>query len=268
MRWKRFKTYYDVDSLFLEYVKNPAADTLRAGSEAQAREYMIRKCPPQYLDKIMPDYPVGCKRRVFDPGYLDALARKNVELRDDSIAAIVENGILMKNGSHENFDVIVYATGFHTQEYLSPMTIQGQDGKSLTDHWKETRGCQAYMGTTVSGFPNMAILFGPNASPAHNSVIFSLEVQAEYIIKTIMDPILTGRARMVTVKRSAEDVDCNAVQQKLADSVWHAGCTNWQLDENGRNCTSFPGYVRSYWWKLYSPRFQDYILKVFSTRAT
>ncbi|OQU95626.1 hypothetical protein CLAIMM_01808 [Cladophialophora immunda] len=262
MRWNRFRTYLAVDALFLEYVKNPRSEFLRASSEKEAREYMIKKTPKRYLDVIMPDYPVGCKRRVLDPGYLDSLHRDNVALWSENISAIDETGILTEDGTHQPFDVIVYATGFYTQQYLSPMTVIGQDNKTLTEHWKETKGCQAYMGTTVSGFPNFAILFGPNASPAHNSVIYTLEVQAEYVCKTFMEPILTGQAQTVVVKRSAEDYDCNGIQQKLKDSVWHAGCTNWTLDENGRNCTSFPGYVRSFWWKLYSPRFQDYILKV------
>ncbi len=142
------------------------------------------------------------------------------------------------------------------------MTVKGQEGKTVSEHWMDTDGCQAYLGTTVSGFPNFAMMFGLNASPAHNSVIYVLEVQAAYIAQAIFEPILTGRARTITVKRSAEDYDCNTVQQKLANSVWHSRCTNWTLNENGRNCTNFPGYVRAFWWKLYSPKFRDYILTV------
>lgn len=261
MRWNRFSIYFNVDALWLEYVKNPRSESLRARSEKEAREYMLSKCPKKYVKDMMPDYPVGCKRRVMDPGYLDALHRTNVELNTGKIASIDETGIFMMDGTHHDFDVLVYATGFQTQQFLAPMNVVGQDGKTLTEHWKETHGCQAYMGTTVSGFPNFAIMFGPNASPAHNSVIYVLEVQAEYIAQTFVEPILTGRAKSIVVKRTAEDFDCNGVQQKLADSVWHAGCTNWTLDENGRNCTNFPGYVRSFWWKLYSPKFSDYILK-------
>lgn len=267
MRWERFSTYWAVDKLYLEYIKNPDAEPLRSVSEKQARDYMTSKCPPQYLEKIMPDYPVGCKRRVMDPGYLDALHRDNIDLCDEKIARIDETGIQLQNGTHEDFDIIVYATGFYTQEFLSPMTILGRGGKSLTEHWKETHGCQAYMGTTVSGFPNMAIMFGPNASPAHNSVIFTLEVQAAYITNAIVKPIWKDQATAISVRRSAEDYDCSVIQQKLGDSVWHAGCVNWQLDKNGRNCTSFPGYVRSFWWKLYSPRFQDYDIVVSPTRV-
>lgn len=267
MRWTRFSIYHAVDELYLEYIKNPKSEALRAISETQAREYMIRKTPPKYRDKILPDYPVGCKRRVMDPGYLDSLARDNVDLCTDGIARIDETGIWLDDNTHIESDVIVYATGFKTQEYCAPMVITGQEGKTLNEHWKETNGAQAYMGTSVSGFPNFGLLYGPNGSPAHNSVIFTLEVQAEYLAQTLMEPLMSGRAQSVTVKRSAEDYDCNLIQSALNDSVWHSGCTNWTLNENGRNCTSYPGYVRAYWWKLYWPKFEDYILKVYILRA-
>ena len=210
----------------------------------------------------MPDYPVGCERRVLDPGYLDALHRDNVELCSDMISRIDESGVQLADERHVDADAIVCATGFHTQDYLAHMTIIGQDGKSLNEHWQDTDGCQAYLGTTVSSFPNFAMMFGPNASPAHNSVIYVLEVQASCISQTFFEPILTGRAKTIAVKRSAEDYDCNIVQQKLTDRVWHAGCTNWTLNEHGRNCTNFPGYVRLFWWKSLWPRWGDYILKV------
>lgn len=262
MRWIRFRTYYDVEQLYLEYVKNPKAEPLRAISEKEARAYMIEKTPKQYLKDIMPDFAVGCKRRVMDPGYLDSLHRPNVDLCAEEINSIDETGVQLRSGKHVDADILIFATGFKTQEYLSPINITGQDGKTLTEHWQDTDGCQAYVGTVVSGFPNFAMLFGPNASPAHNSVIFVLEVQAAYIAQTIFEPLLTGRARTVAVKRSAEDYDSSLVQQKLTDGVWHEGCTNWTLNESGRNCTTFPGFVRSFWWKLYWPRFQDYILTV------
>lgn len=262
MRWNRFWTYFNVDALFLEYVNLPESAALRNVSQKEAYDYMVKTAPKKYLEQLIPDYPVGCKRRVLDPGYLKALHCDNVHLESRKIDHMDEQGIILADGSRSNYDAIVYATGFQTQAFLAPMEIIGQGGQSLNDHWRETGGCQAYHGTTVSGFPNLAILFGPNASPAHNSVIYSVEVQVEYVVKTFFEPLLSKRANAIVVKRSAEDYDCNLVQLGLKDSVWHSGCTNWTLNEFGRNCSNFPGYVRSFWWKLYSPKWADYILQV------
>jgi cation diffusion facilitator CzcD-associated flavoprotein CzcO len=262
MRWNRFWTYFNVDALFVEYVNLPQSDALRNTSQKEAYDYMVKTAPKKYLEQLIPDYPVGCKRRVLDPGYLASLHRDNVILESRKIDHINEEGIVLEDGSSSTYDAIVYATGFKTQSFLAPMEIVGQGGQSLNDHWQETGGCQAYHGTTVSGFPNLAILFGPNASPAHNSVIYSVEVQVEYVIKTFFEPLLSKRANAIAVKRSAEDYDCNLIQLGLKNSVWHSGCTNWTLNEFGRNCSNFPGYVRSFWWKLYSPKWKDYTLKV------
>ncbi|KAI0894316.1 FAD/NAD(P)-binding domain-containing protein [Annulohypoxylon nitens] len=262
LRWRRFKIYWDTDAQYLEYVDRPGSDKLRAQSEKEAREYMLANTPKKYRDMIIPDYPVGCKRRVFDPGYLDALHRNNVELVQTPISHIDEGGIVLQDGSRQDFDAIVFATGYSTQNFLAPMEIYGKGGVSLNEHWKSTMGCQAYNSVAVSGFPNLAILFGPNGAPAHNSAIFNIEVQVEFVIKTYFDTILSGRATEIDVKSSAEDYDCNSVQLGLKDSVWTSGCTNWTINEFGRNTTSYPDYVRNYWWKLYSPKFEDFSLKV------
>jgi hypothetical protein len=52
----------------------------------------------------------------------------------------------------------VLGTGFQVQQFLTPMEVLGRDGKSMNQQWKENRGAQAYMGSFVHNFPNMAIL--------------------------------------------------------------------------------------------------------------
>lgn len=40
----------------------------------------------------------GCKRRIFDPDYLDALHKKNVELRNEGIQEFTETGVIGSSG--------------------------------------------------------------------------------------------------------------------------------------------------------------------------
>lgn len=100
----------------------------------------------------------GCKRRIFDPNYLEALNSPNLELVPEGIQAIDETGIVNENGSKTEFDVIVLATGFQVQQFLTPMEVTGKRGVTLSQQWKENRGAQAYMGSYVHDFPNFAIL--------------------------------------------------------------------------------------------------------------
>jgi cation diffusion facilitator CzcD-associated flavoprotein CzcO len=100
----------------------------------------------------------GCKRRIFDPNYLEALHRKNLDLIPEGIQKIDESGITSDSGQRSEFDVIVLATGFQVQQFLIPMEIVGKNGARLSQQWKESRGAQAYMGSYVHNFPNFAIL--------------------------------------------------------------------------------------------------------------
>ena len=55
---------------------------------------------------------MGCKRIIVDPGFLKGLHRENVELRQDAIDSIVEEGVKLKTGEVVPLDVIIYATGY------------------------------------------------------------------------------------------------------------------------------------------------------------
>lgn len=100
----------------------------------------------------------GCKRRIFDPDYLKSLHEPNVEVVAQGIKSFDETGIVSNDGIKTEFDIVVLATGFQVQQFLTPMEVYGKGGVSLSQQWKEKRGAQAYMGTYVNNFPNFAIL--------------------------------------------------------------------------------------------------------------
>ena len=100
----------------------------------------------------------GCKRRIFDPGYLDSLHQANVKLRTEGIQEFTETGIIGSSGVEDEFDIIVLATGFQVSQFLAPMEIHGRHGISLNKQWNESRGAQAYYGTFVHNFPNLGIM--------------------------------------------------------------------------------------------------------------
>ena len=57
-----------------------------------------------------------------------------------------------KRVGHE-VDCIIWATGFHTNEFMFPMEIAGAGGRSLRDAWKNN--AHAHLGMTVPGFPSL-----------------------------------------------------------------------------------------------------------------
>ncbi|KHN98995.1 Flavin-binding monooxygenase-like family protein [Metarhizium album ARSEF 1941] len=270
----RLRLFLASDNMVTTYGPGETATRLRLRAEAHARDYIVSTAPQKYHHLLVPEFPLGmlrpfvrrdsspsppdrsagCKRRIFDPGYLESLHLPNVELVPHGIEAIDQTGIVSTDGVKIEFDVIVLATGFDIQRFLAPMEVYGRGGRSLSQQWQESRGAQAYMGTYVNGFPNFAILFGPNTFPAHNSVLFASEVQVAFIAKTLLAPVLDRQLSTVEVKRTAEDQWVSRVHSRLRGGVFEAGCSNWYINSHGRNSASWPGYAADFWKESLKPQ--------------
>jgi cation diffusion facilitator CzcD-associated flavoprotein CzcO len=77
-------------------------------------------------------------------------------------------------------DVIIYGTSFDAHHNVTRMSITGRHGVTLADAWHD--GSDAYLGTTVAGFPNLFVMTGPNTGLGHNSQIFMIEAQARHVM--------------------------------------------------------------------------------------
>lgn len=116
--------------------------------------------------------------------------------------------------------------------------------------------CKSTINTSqVSAFiPNATPSFGPNTFPAHNSALFACEVQIEYIARELIAPLIDGRSSIIEVKATAEDQWVNEIQGQLQGSVFAAGCSNWYINDFGRNAASWPGYASTFWKETLIPR--------------
>ena len=151
--------------------------------EAQIADRELRR-------KLTPDYPIGLKRVLFADDYYPALQRPNVTLETEAIERIRPQGVRTRDGVDHTLDVLVFATGFETTEWHWSLDITGREGIRLREAWKD--GPQAYLGLTVSGFPNLFILYGPNTNLGHNSITFMLERQSEYITQALVEMARRG----------------------------------------------------------------------------
>ncbi|KAF2025004.1 monooxygenase [Setomelanomma holmii] len=248
-RWKQLQLFLENDDLISTYMPGAKATTKRAKVEDHAKRYIYSRAPKKYHSFLVPEFPLGCKRRIFDPNYLDALNEPNLDLR-----------IRKKN----EFDVIVLATGFQVQQFLTAMEVLGNGGKSLNQQWKEHRGAQAYMGS----FLIFTAIFGPNTFPAHNSALFSCVVQVEFVAQNLLAPIIDRRHDIIEVKATAESQWVNSIHKQLQGSVFQAGCSNWYINEHGRNAASCPGYASTYWKEACIPRPGVFVTKGGSSFST
>ena len=126
---------------------------------------------------------MGCKRVLISNDYLPALGRENVEVVTDAIREVRERSIVSADGTEREVDTIIFGTGFHVTDMPVAERVRGRDGRSLAEVWDGSP--QAHLGTTVAGFPNLFFLVGPNTGLGHNSIVFMIESQCNYVLDAL-----------------------------------------------------------------------------------
>lgn len=106
------------------------------------------------ISKLIPSFPVGCRRITASSSYLNSLTASNVSVITSPIRSLVAPGIELEDGEVMECDAIICATGFNTS-FIPRFPILGQDGMNLQDLWSEKLGGPAaYMSCMVEGMPN------------------------------------------------------------------------------------------------------------------
>ena len=199
---------------------------------------------PVLRARLVPDYPVGCKRLLFSNDWYPALTQPNVEVVTDRIAGVTPEGIRTVDGEVHAADVIVYGTGFRAAEFLEPMRIVGRDGRELHTHeWAD--GAHAFLGLSVPGFPNFFMVYGPNTNLGGSSILSMIECQTGYLGQ-VAALLRSGEASSVEVRREVAERYDHEMQERLSQSVWTSGCASWYQTPSGRVTTNWPGQVREY----------------------
>jgi cation diffusion facilitator CzcD-associated flavoprotein CzcO len=190
--------------------------------------------------KLTPKYEIGCKRILLSNDYYPALTQPNVKVVTEGITEVRENGVVSSDGTFHELDSIVLATGFKVTNHPITSALIGRDGRSLAEHWDG--GAVAYLGTTVAGFPNLFLLTGPYTGIGHNSIVYMLESQFEYVLGAL-DALTTRGAATVDVRPEAVRAFESEMQSALTGTVWNSGCASWYLDAHGRNTSVWPTFT-------------------------
>lgn len=237
-RLARLGVYLGRETLVLGFVKNPR---LMRIVEAVARNHMRRQISDRRLRrKVTPDYTIGCKRILPSNQWYPALTRPDVELVTEGVEEIRERSIVSSDGTERPVDTIIFGTGFHVTDMPAAAHIRGRAGKRLSDVFAGSP--QAHLGTTVTGFPNMFLLLGPNTGLGHTSMVYMIESQLNYVMDALRHMDERG-FRTLEVRRDTQNVFVRGVDAQNEGTVWNSGCASWYLDENGRNATLWPDWT-------------------------
>lgn len=118
MRLYRLWLFLDTDQLLETYLATPRANRSRTIAEKESAAYMRSQAPEKYHAALLPDFPLGCKRRVFDPDYLKCLHSPKIELVSEGVAKIDGSTVITSSGRAEDFDVSGISSYFITFQVL------------------------------------------------------------------------------------------------------------------------------------------------------
>ncbi|QMU69290.1 NAD(P)/FAD-dependent oxidoreductase [Streptacidiphilus sp. P02-A3a] len=219
------------------FVKRPGL--LRAAEAMAKRNIDQHVADPALRAKLTPRYRFGCKRVLLSNTYYPALSRPNVDVVASGLKEVRGSTVVAADGTEHEVDAIVFSTGFHVTDMPIGSRITGTAGRTLAEEWKD--GMAALRGTTVSGFPNLLMVIGPNTGLGNSSMVLMIESQLNYLadfMRSLEAPGLLALDPTAGAQRRWND----DVQRRMARTVWTTGgCQSWYLDANGRNTSLWPG---------------------------
>lgn len=250
----RARLYWSNESRVVPIVK---PQMMKIGQKLATAFILYQVKNKSIAKKLTPDYTMGCKRILVSNKYYPTFNRPNVELVTDAIEQITEDSIVTKDGTKRKIDCLIYGTGFITDPriYLKSFQCYGENNLELKDAWQE--GAESYLGMSTKGFPNLFQLLGPNTVLGHNSVIFMIESQVNYIVQLIQSSDQL-KIDAVAVKAEIQDQFNEKVQAQFQGTVWQSGCVSWYQQEGGKNFSLWPSYTWKYWLDTRKVKLADY----------
>jgi 4-hydroxyacetophenone monooxygenase len=202
---------------------------------------------PDLFAKLAPDYPPFVKRPTIQTGnFYEAFLRDNVELVTEPIECFTRTGIRDRSGRDHPADVVIFATGFQVQNYLTPMLIKGRGGLDLNAYWQDRPG--GYLGMTVPHFPNFYMMYGPGTNLGYSgNLVFSSEVQASFIGSCIRMAVENGWKELEVLEQPFEEY-LERTARKLEEFVWSTPYgTTYFRNKQGRVTTNCPWTLLQQW---------------------
>ncbi len=238
-RLVRLKIYWQREAIGAGLVYyNPARSKLIAQLGLNHLKRQI--ADPALRAKLTPNYAIGCKRILLSDDFYPALTRPNVEVVADRVAAITPEGVRLADDREIPLDVLICATGFHATDAPLFTKIKGREGRYLSEAWG--KGMRAYLGATVSGFPNLFLMIGPNTGLGHSSMVLMIESQIKYIFEALR-AMKKEQIKAIDVRPEILEHYNEWLQERLKGTVWNSGCKSWYLDKRGQNTTLWPGFT-------------------------
>lgn len=259
MRDDRSQVYGWVDAICA--LQDPA---LLAQGQQDCDDALSVVANPQTRVRLRPDFMFGSKRPLVSSDWYQTFNRPNVELVTAAIDRVTGSTIVTADGAARECDVIILATGFETTRFLSIIDVTGRNGRRLDDAWRN--GARAYRGITVSGFPNLFMLYGPNTN--NGSILFNIEQQTDYVVRHLERMDRDG-LKWIDLHQEALDRYNERLQDDIASvSPWQGDVHGYYRAKSGLNVTQWPHGMTRYEQEVSKADFDAYETPAAASRRT
>ncbi|MBC2592503.1 NAD(P)/FAD-dependent oxidoreductase [Rhodococcus aetherivorans] len=220
---------------------------------------------PVLAEKLVPTeppYPFGSKRCPLEYTYYEAFNQDNVELvdvNDNGIDHIHENGIVTVDGVEREFDVIVLATGFDSfTGGLCDIDIVGTNGETFGETYAD--GVHTFLGRATSGFPNILFVYGPQSPSAFCNGPTCAELEGDWVIDCLVSMRDRGLTRIEATPEGEKEWQQHF--EEVTDATIFPLASSWYMNANvpgkKRELLAYPGGLAQYLKKNQESAEDDY----------
>lgn len=164
--------------------------------------------------------------------YYETYNQDNVELVDlleNPIEKVTENGIVTADGTLHEFDVIVLATGFDSfTGGLTDIDIRTTKDERYSDVFKD--GVRTYLGRATAGFPNVLYVYGPQSPSAFCNGPTCAELEGDWVVDAI-SYMRDNNLTRIEATPEAED-EWHEHLEGLANATTFKLANSWYMNAN------------------------------------
>ncbi|KAF2845806.1 FAD/NAD(P)-binding domain-containing protein [Plenodomus tracheiphilus IPT5] len=226
-----------------------------AAAEYMRQQMKLRLGNEELASRLLPKFPVGCRRFTPGVGYLESLGKKNVTVIFDEVVKLTPASCVTRNGTEIELDAMICATGFDTS-FRPRFPIIGRGGKDLREEWADEP--RSYLSIAAHGFPNYFMFLGPNSPVGNGPFIVAMETEVDYMAQ-FMDRWQKEDVTSFDPKLEAVNDFIEQKDAAMSRTVWAGDCPCWYKDRRSSKIIAlWPGSTLHYMEALAQPRYEDY----------
>ncbi|MEM1231442.1 MAG: NAD(P)/FAD-dependent oxidoreductase [Pseudomonadota bacterium] len=239
-------------------------DWVAAGGLFNERNDQLREMLKAYIldavggdqhlyEQLVPDYAPLARRPVVDNNFYHTLTQPHVALVSGQVQAFTGTGVVGGDGVERAHDLVVLCAGFEVERFLYPTNYRGRDGASLNDLW-QADGPRAYLTAMLPGFPNFAMMYGPNSGLVAGSYHSWVELFSCYYCQVIVDTIERGAGCFEVTRAAYEDFN-QELDARAQDWVFQYEDTGggYYKNAHGRSAVRLPWRVPEFYERIAQP---------------